>query len=155
MLNAAVIGLGWWGKHIISCLKDSDRINISMAMDISSNEGKDFASQSGLKFTDKFDEVLKSKDIDAVIIVTPHSLHEEQVIKAAKAVDGLWVGVDFIPAKDREKDSPIFIEINSTPGTKGYKKATKKNIAKDILTIFKDRTNWLKTQPITSIYSEK
>ena len=85
MLNAAVIGLGWWGKHIISCLEGSDRINISMAMDISSNEGKDFASQSGLKFTDKFDEVLKSKDIDAVIIVTPHSLHEEQVIKAADA----------------------------------------------------------------------
>ena len=39
--------------------------------------------------------------------------------------------MDFIPAKDREKDSPIFIEINSTPGTKGYKKATKKNIAKE------------------------
>ena len=67
----------------------------------------------------------------------------------------MWVGVDFIPAKDREKDSPIFIEINSTPGTKGYKKATKKNIAKDILTTFKDRTVWLKTQPIASIYSEK
>lgn len=87
--------------------------------------------------------------------LTLTKLEQDHVIKAAKAVDGLWVGVDFIPAKDREKDNPIFIEINSTPGTKGYKKATKKNIAKDILTIFKDRTVWLKTQPIASIYSEK
>ena len=82
-------------------------------------------------------------------------LEQDHVVQAARAVDGLWVGVDFIPAKDREKDSPIFIEINSTPGTKGYKEATKVNIAKDILTTFMDRTTWLKTQPIASIYSEK
>jgi len=87
--------------------------------------------------------------------ITLTELEIDHCIQAARAVDGLWVGVDFIPAKDREKDSPIFIEINSTPGTKGYKKATKVNIAKDILTTFMDRTTWLKTQPIASIYSEK
>ena len=81
-------------------------------------------------------------------------LEIDNVERAAKVVDGLWVGVDFIPAKNREKDSPIFIEINSTPGTKGYKKATKENIAKDILTTFKDRTTWLKTKPFTSIYDK-
>ena len=81
-------------------------------------------------------------------------LEIDHVERAAKVVDGLWVGVDFIPAKNREKDSPIFIEINSTPGTKGYKKATKENIAKDILTTFKDRTTWLKTKPFTSIYDK-
>ena len=86
--------------------------------------------------------------------LTLTKLEQDHVVRAAKAVDGLWVGVDFIPAKDREKDSPIFIEINSTPGTKGYKRATKDNIAKDILTTFKDRTMWLKTQPFTSIYDE-
>ena len=81
-------------------------------------------------------------------------LEIDHVERAPKVVDGLWVGVDFIPAKNREKDSPIFIEINSTPGTKGYKKATKENIAKDILTTFKDRTTWLKTKPFTSIYDK-
>jgi ribosomal protein S6--L-glutamate ligase len=86
--------------------------------------------------------------------LTLTKLEIDHCIQAAKAVDGLWVGVDFIPAKNREKDSPIFIEINSTPGTKGYKKATKENIAKDILTTFKDRTTWLKTQPFTSIYDK-
>ena len=85
--------------------------------------------------------------------ITLTKLEQDHVVKAAKAVDGLWVGVDFIPAKDREEDHPIFIEINSTPGTKGYKKATKENIAKDILTTFMDRTTWLKTRPITSIYT--
>ena len=87
--------------------------------------------------------------------ITLTKLEQDHVVRAAKAVDGLWVGVDFIPAKDREKDSPIFIEINSTPGTKGYKEATKENIAKDVLTTFMDRTTWLKTQPFASIYSEE
>ena len=81
-------------------------------------------------------------------------LEIDHVERAAKVVDGLWVGVDFIPAKNREKDSPIFIEINSTPGTKGYKKATKENIAKDVLTTFMNRETWLKTKPFTSIYDK-
>ena len=80
-------------------------------------------------------------------------LEEEHCIQAAKAVDGLWVGVDFIPAKDRNKDLPYFIEINSTPGTKGYTKATGMNICKDVVKTFMNRTYWLRQKPFESIYS--
>ena len=85
----------------------------------------------------------------------PHKLtklEEEQVIKAAKAVDGLWVGVDFIPAKNRETDPPFFIEINSTPGTKGYTKATGVNLCRDVMKTFMDRAYWLRQQPFESIF---
>ena len=44
-------------------------------------------------------------------------LEKSECIKVAKEVDGMWVGVDFIPSKDREKESPYFIEVNSSPGT--------------------------------------
>ena len=79
-------------------------------------------------------------------------LEEEQVLQAAKAVDGLWVGVDFIPSKDRNKDLPFFIEINATPGTKGYTKATGMNICKDVVKTFMDRAYWLRQKPFESIY---
>ena len=79
-------------------------------------------------------------------------VEEEQVLQAAKAVDGLWVGVDFIPAKDRNKDLPFFIEINATPGTKGYTKATGMNICKDVIKTFMDRAYWLRQKPFESIY---
>lgn len=88
-------------------------------------------------------------------IPVPHTLtklEEEQVIKAAKAVDGLWVGVDFIPAKNRETDPPFFIEINSTPGTKGYTKATGMNICRDVIKTFKERAYWLRQKPFESIF---
>ncbi|MAH44177.1 hypothetical protein CL614_10765, partial [archaeon] len=79
-------------------------------------------------------------------------LEEEDCIKAAKAVDGIWVGVDFIPSEDRENESPFMLEVNSNPGTSGIEKTLNKNIALDVLESFKDRSNWLKPKPFKSIY---
>ena len=49
-------------------------------------------------------------------------LERSESIRAAKVVEGIFVGVDFIAAKDREKESPYFIEVNSTPGLIGVEK---------------------------------
>lgn len=82
-------------------------------------------------------------------------LEIEHVEKAAKAVDGLWVGVDIFPSKDRNKIPPMFIEINSTPGTKGYRKATGENLPKKVLEKFKNRDYWLKPTTYISMFENK
>ena len=41
-------------------------------------------------------------------------IEKENCIRAAKIVGGSWVGVDFIPAKDNEKDQPFILEVNCT-----------------------------------------
>ena len=85
-------------------------------------------------------------------------LEETESLRAAKAVDGDIVGVDFIPSKNREKDKPYFIEVNSTPGLMGIealgssapsrpiiksvKSDKKKSITTDILTTYLNRDNW-------------
>jgi len=83
-------------------------------------------------------------------------LESKESLKAAKAVDGDIVGVDFIPAKNRDKDVPFFIEVNSTPGLVGIeatfadsqiKKSLKKekgkfSITTEILRIYMNRDNW-------------
>ena len=90
-------------------------------------------------------------------------LEKIESLRAAKAVDGDIVGVDFIPAKDREKEKPYFIEVNSTPGLMGiestfansvipsklYKQTLKKekgklSITKEILRHYLNRENWKK-----------
>lgn len=85
MLNAAVVGLGWWGKQITSCLAGNDKINIVRGVDIDPEVAGAFASEHGLEITDNFELVLQDDNIDAVIIATPHGMHEEQVIAAARA----------------------------------------------------------------------
>ncbi len=82
-------------------------------------------------------------------------LEIEHVEKAAKAVDGLWVGVDIFPSKDRNKIPPTFIEINSTPGTRGYRKATGENLPKDVLEKFMDRELWLKPSTYKSMFDSE
>tara|TARA_R110001592_G_scaffold92353_1_gene269334 strand:- start:18 stop:1403 length:1386 start_codon:yes stop_codon:yes gene_type:complete len=68
----------------------------------------------------------------------------EESLKAAKAVGGLWTAVDFIPAKNREKEPPFVIEVNSSPGTEGIEEASGQNISKEIIEFFADSKNWVK-----------
>ena len=68
----------------------------------------------------------------------------EESLKAAKAVDGLFVAVDFIPAKNREKEPPYIIEVNSSAGTQGIEEATGRNLSKEIVQHFEDRENWIR-----------
>jgi glutathione synthase/RimK-type ligase-like ATP-grasp enzyme len=55
-------------------------------------------------------------------------LELEQSLRAAKAINGLWAAVDFIPSKNRDKEPPFILEVNSSPGTEGIEDATDKNI---------------------------
>ena len=68
-------------------------------------------------------------------------LEIEETLKAAKAVGGYWTAVDFIPSKNREKEPPYFLEVNSSPGTEGIEKASGMNIAKEVITHFADGEN--------------
>ena len=80
-------------------------------------------------------------------------LEIEHSLKAAKAVNGLWTAVDFIPSKNRQKEPPFMIEVNSSPGTEGMEEATGKNISKQILEFFENKDNWRKS-PMECGYKE-
>ena len=69
---------------------------------------------------------------------------KEDCIRAAKSVNGVWVGVDFIPSKDRENEGPFILEVNSSPGTSGFDEATGKDVTKHILKNFMNKENWWK-----------
>lgn len=86
MINAAVAGLGWWGKQMINCLaKGSDKIRITRAVDTSFGAAKDLTDQMGVPLVTNFQDVLDDPEIDAVILCIPHSMHEEHVLRAAAA----------------------------------------------------------------------
>ena len=68
-------------------------------------------------------------------------LEIEESLKAAKAVGGLWTAVDFIPSKNRTKEPPFMLEVNSSPGTEGIEDATGMNIAKEVITYLAKKEN--------------
>ena len=70
-------------------------------------------------------------------------LELEDSIKAAKLVNGDLVGVDFLPSKNREKEQPYILEVNSMPGFSGIERSTKdKSVTSEILKTYMNKENW-------------
>ena len=72
-------------------------------------------------------------------------LEEEACLRAAKAVNGQWVGVDFIPAKNRKTEEPFILEVNHSPGTQGISKALGKEVCEEVIEAYYDRDIWKKS----------
>jgi predicted dehydrogenase len=86
MLNTAIVGLGWWGRHIVETLQGkSDKISFSRGVDLDLEAAERFARVHKLTMSDNLQEALADDEVQAVILATPHSLHEEQIIASANA----------------------------------------------------------------------
>ena len=84
MLNAAVIGLGWWGKIIVRTLEDSAKLRVVRAVD-RDPKAADWAAQRGLRASTDLADALSDPQVNAVILCTPHTLHTAQIGQAAAA----------------------------------------------------------------------
>ena len=84
MVRAAIVGLGWWGKHMIRRMQGSSVLRITTAVDTNPASAA-FAHEHGLAFVPELGAALQDPAIDAVILCTPHSLHTEQVLAVAGA----------------------------------------------------------------------
>ncbi|HYN12608.1 MAG TPA: Gfo/Idh/MocA family oxidoreductase [Burkholderiales bacterium] len=78
-LGVAVVGLGWWGRTIVPLLRTSAKLRVVMGVDVQP------VSLDGLAVVRDFDQVLKSPEVEGVILCTPHTQHTEQIVKAANA----------------------------------------------------------------------
>ncbi len=86
MVNAAIIGLGWWGKNIVNAVQGkSTRLKFVRGVTKELAETEAFGAQHGISLSAEFDEVLADPEIDAVVLATPHSLHADQIVAAARA----------------------------------------------------------------------
>ena len=84
MINAAIVGMGWWGKTLVESAQGSDVLRfVAGATRTVSPEIKTFAETHKLKLADSYEALLADPKIDAVVLTTPHSLHAPQVIAAA------------------------------------------------------------------------
>jgi predicted dehydrogenase len=85
MLNAAVIGLGWWGQRLVKSAQGSRQIKLVRGVTLEPELARDFAAEHGLALGISVDEVLADPAIEAVVLATPHTRHRAQVEAAAAA----------------------------------------------------------------------
>ena len=65
-----------------------------------SEEMTRFCREKGIALVDDYDAVLASKDVDAVVLATPHSQHGDQVRRAAAAGKHVFVEKPFTLTAD-------------------------------------------------------
>jgi predicted dehydrogenase len=82
--NAAIIGLGWWGQHLLRQMIGSDVVRIVYAVG-SREEHRAHADKFDVAFTTDFARVLGDGSIDFVILATPHAQHGRQIEAVARA----------------------------------------------------------------------
>ena len=85
MINAAIVGLGRWGRMHVSSDAGSDRLRYTRAVDAVPDAVREFAAEFELPLGDDYADVLADPAIDAVVLATPHSQHTDQIVAAAAA----------------------------------------------------------------------
>jgi len=85
MLNAAMIGLGWWGKELVRSARTSQLMRFTRGVTLEPETVRDFAAEMGISIGTYYEDVLADKSVDAVVLATPHTRHRAQVEAAAAA----------------------------------------------------------------------
>jgi len=85
MINAAIVGLGWWGKTLVEAVQqESDQIRfVAGTTRTKTPEVQAFADEQKFALADTYEALLANPKVDAIVLATPHSMHTEQVIAAA------------------------------------------------------------------------
>lgn len=86
MLNAAIIGLGWWGKNLVDAVQDkSERIRFIHGVSKEPEAVREFASRHEFRLSIELQAALDDTRVEAVVLATPHSLHADQIVQVADA----------------------------------------------------------------------
>lgn len=86
MIRAAIVGMGTWGQHLVASVQGkSDRIQFIAGTTRTPAKAADFARRHGIRMYEDYAALLAARDIDAVVLATPHSAHTEQIAAAAEA----------------------------------------------------------------------
>jgi predicted dehydrogenase len=86
MIDAAIVGLGWWGKNLVNAVQGKGSgLRFTMGVTKELDETRAYAAAAGLTLAGRLEDVLGEPAVKAVVLATPHSLHADQIVAAARA----------------------------------------------------------------------
>ena len=86
MLDAAIIGLGRWGRNLVNAVQGkSERLRFVRGVAMELDSARQFGAGHGFAVTDRYEDALADPAVKAVVLATPHLLHTGQIVAAARA----------------------------------------------------------------------
>ncbi|MDE1974797.1 MAG: Gfo/Idh/MocA family oxidoreductase, partial [Hyphomicrobiales bacterium] len=106
MIKAGIVGLGWWGKTLVEAIIGSDVIRVAAGTTRTvTPEIEAFAKNNDFALAANYEALLADKNVDAVVLATPHSMHCAQVIAAAGAKKHVFCEKPFTLTKREAEDA--------------------------------------------------
>src|SRR5215468_4758435 len=85
-VRAAIIGMGTWGQNLVSHVQGkSELIRFTAGATRTPARAEAFGRKHGIPIQASYEAVLADPSVDAVVLATPHTMHAEQIIAAARA----------------------------------------------------------------------
>ena len=85
-IRAAIVGLGRWGRALVTSMQGkSAELCFVRGHTRTRASAQNFCRAHGVPLVDSYEQILADPEIDAVVLATPHSLHESQIVAAAAA----------------------------------------------------------------------
>lgn len=86
MTRLGVAGLGWLGESLIKDVPRVAGLQLVAVQDVAPHRASTVASACGVpNWTERFDDLIGSSEIDALLICTPNHLHAQQAQQALQA----------------------------------------------------------------------
>ncbi|MBK18090.1 MAG: oxidoreductase [Rhodospirillaceae bacterium] len=86
MINAAIVGIGRWGQHLVESVQGkSEHIKFTAGVTRTRSKAEKFCGDQNIELRDDYAELTNDPGIDAVVLATPHTQHEKQIVEAANA----------------------------------------------------------------------
>lgn len=91
MINAAIIGLGRWGKSLVTAIQGkSQKLRFVHGVSKEPDDVRGFAAQHNFKLSTDLADAIADPAVQAVFLATPHSLHVPQIEAVARAGKPVW-----------------------------------------------------------------
>jgi predicted dehydrogenase len=85
-VGIALVGMGWWGKKMLSVLEAAPAdIRVVRAVEPNLETVRALCAEKGIALSADYADALRDPAVDAVVLATPHALHEAQIEAAVAA----------------------------------------------------------------------
>jgi len=96
MLNAAIVGLGRWGRNLVNSVQTDgtpkgEAIRFTRGITRTLANAADYAAAQQLVLSNNLGDALADPDIDGLVFATPHAQHADQIRAASAAGKHIFV----------------------------------------------------------------
>ena len=101
MLDTAIIGMGRWGQTLVDSVQGKNDAGLRFVAGCTGRPERaaEWAARQGVRILPDFAAVLADPAVKAVAIASPHGMHADQVIAAARAGKHVFVEKPFTMTK--------------------------------------------------------